>query len=88
MIIHNMVTAKISVIPLARMIAGSLSMIPYNSQRQIPIVNTEYIPRDRSLVCRVLMIFMACGKNETVVQIPAANPSSVTISICFISFVT
>lgn len=74
---NNIVTVKISVIPLARMIGKSLIKIPYKNHKEIPVVNTAYIPNDKSLVCLVRMVFIACGKNEMVVQVAATNPSKV-----------
>ena len=41
------------------------------------MVNIKYIPKDKSLVCLVLMILTAWGKNEVVVQVAATNPSHV-----------
>jgi hypothetical protein len=50
---------NISVIPFARIMGMSEIKIPYKSHRNIPNVNMEYIPRDRSFVCLVLMVFTA-----------------------------
>ena len=52
--------------------------IPYTNHRKTPIVKTAYIPNDKSFVCFDLIVFIACGKNEMVVQVAATNPSIVT----------
>ncbi len=52
--------------------------IPYNNHRNIPMVNTEYMLKDRSFVCFVLIVFKAWGKKDMVVQAAASNPSMVT----------
>jgi len=46
-----------------------------------PVVKTEYILKERSLVCFVLAIFIACGRNAEVVHVPATYPIIVMISI-------
>ncbi|RZB32238.1 MAG: hypothetical protein AEth_00561 [Candidatus Argoarchaeum ethanivorans] len=51
--------------------------IPYTNHRKIPIVKTVYIPNDKSFVCFDLIVFIACGKNEMVVQVAITNPSIV-----------
>ena len=43
--------------------------IPYTNHRKTPIVKTAYIPNDKSFVCFDLIVFIACGKNEMVVQL-------------------
>lgn len=78
---NNIVAVKISDIPFARMIGKSLIKIPYTNHKITPVVNTIYIPNDKSLVCLVCMVFSACGKNEKVVQVAATNPSTVINSI-------
>ena len=65
------------VIPLAKIMGRSPIKIPYNNHRNIPIVNNEYIPKDRSSVCLVFIVFIACGKNEMVVQAAATRPITV-----------
>lgn len=73
----RIVVQNTNVIPLAKIMGRSLIKIPYNNHRNIPIVNTEYIPKDRSCVCLVLIVFTACGKNEMVVQAAATRPRTV-----------
>ena len=81
MIKDNIVAAKIKDIPFARIIGRSFIKIPYKNHRKTPVVNTVYIPKDKSLVCLVFIVFIACGKKEIVVQVAATNPSNVIISI-------
>jgi len=50
--------------------------IPYTIHKKIPLVIMTYIPREISLTCFVLSILMICGKNATVVHIPAISPTS------------
>jgi hypothetical protein len=68
---------NIRVIAFAKIIGRSSLRIPYMSHRNIPNVNTEYIPKDRSFVCLVFMVFTAWGRNEMVVKAAATNPSMV-----------
>ena len=68
---------NISVIAFAKIMGRSSIKIPYNNHRNIPNVNTEYMPKDRSFVCFVLIVFNAWGKNDMVVQAAATNPSMV-----------
>lgn len=77
-----MAAVKINVIPFARIMGKSRIRIPYKNHKKTPVVNTEYIPKDKSFVCLVFMVFIACGKNEIVVKVAATNPS---IVIKFIS---
>lgn len=77
MIRKRIVVQNTKVIPLAKIMGKSSIKIPYNNQRNIPKVNIEYIPNDRSFVCLVLIVFIACGKNEMVVQVAATRPSTV-----------
>jgi len=65
------------VIPFARITGRSLIKIPYTNHKNTPVVNTEYIPIDKSFTCLVFIVFIACGKNEMVVQVAATNPSMV-----------
>ena len=79
LIIRNrIVVVKIKVIPFARTTGMSLIRIPYINHKKIPVVNIAYIPNDKSLVCFSFIVFIACGKNEIVVQIAATNPSKMT----------
>ena len=70
----RMIVVKMEVMIFAIMIGTSCFSIPYKSQRIIPVVNTRYIPNDRSFVCLDLMVLIAWGKNETVVKAAATNP--------------
>src|SRR3989344_2674696 len=83
-IINNILEVKINVIEFAKIIGESLVKIPYKSHKKIPVVNTIYIPSDKSLVCFVFMVFIACGKYEIVVQTAAASPNNVIVSIHFV----
>jgi hypothetical protein len=77
MIRKRIAVQNTKVIPLAKIMGKSPIKIPYNNQRNIPNVNIEYIPHDRSFVCFVLIVFKACGKNEMVVHVAATRPSTV-----------
>ena len=74
-----MVREKKNVIRLATITGISLTSNPYNNHKKTPVVNMVYMPKDRSLVCLVLMILMACGKKAKVVQIAAINPMMVYV---------
>ena len=53
----------------------------YTHHSNTPVVYTEYIPKEISLVCFVLRIFIACGRNAEVVHAPATYPIIVMTSI-------
>ena len=56
------------VVPLAIIIGQACEAIPYINQAATPKVKMEYILTERPEVFFVLRIFIACGKNEIVVQ--------------------
>ena len=68
-------------IKFARMIGRALSKIPYISQQVTPIKNIIYIPKDKSLVCFVLIIFTSCGIKQLVVSIAADIPNIFVIAL-------
>jgi len=80
---YKIVAVNTRVIPFARMTGMSFMKIPYTNHRKTPVVKTAYIPNDRSFVCFDLIVFIACGKNEMVVQVAAINPSTVIKFIIF-----
>ena len=81
MIRINIVATKTKVITFAMMIGKSSLRMPYTSHKKTPVVNTAYMPNDRSLVCLVFMVFIACGRNDAVVHVAAIKPSKVIMSI-------
>lgn len=54
---------------------------PNKSHKKVPIVNTRYIFSDIPDVSFVLIVLIACGKKEVLVQNAAARPSNVMLSI-------
>ena len=52
------------------------------NQRKVPNENIEYIPREIPDVFFVLIVFIACGRNEDVVDIAARSPIIVVMLIC------
>ena len=70
-----------NVIAFARITGKSLIKIPYKNHKKTPIVSIVYMLNDKSLVCLVFMVFIACGKTEMVVHVAAPNPSKVIHSI-------
>ena len=52
------------------------------NQSKVPNENIEYIPREIPNVFFVLIVFIACGKNEEVVDIAASSPIIVVMLIC------
>ncbi|MEO5500763.1 MAG: hypothetical protein ABIR31_04905 [Ginsengibacter sp.] len=52
------------------------------NQSKVPNENIEYIPREIPDVFFVLMVSIACGKNEDVVAIAARSPIIVVMLIC------
>ena len=61
------------------MIMGkSLIKNPYVSHNKTPVIKIIYIPKEISFVCLVLIVFIVCGKKETVVKAAAISPTTVT----------
>jgi len=48
--------------------------MPYTSHISVPAVKNEYMPRDMDVVFLVLIVFIACGINDTVVPQAAIMP--------------
>ena len=48
--------------------------MPYISHKTVPRVNNEYIYNEMPEVSLVLMVLIACGKNEKVVPNAAIKP--------------
>lgn len=72
-----MITAKINVIPFA-ISTGKLSEAnPYENQSNVPNAKSEYMDNEIAEVSFVLIVFIACGRNDVVVQNAADKPSSV-----------
>jgi len=70
-----------SVIALA-MVTGRLGLIiPYISHKRVPAVKRAYIDNEIPDVFFVLIVSIACGKNETVVPKAANKPIMVTMFI-------
>ena len=62
-----MVAANISVMALATATGRLGSITPYISHNKVPAVNRQYMGNEIPDVSLVCMVFIACGKNETVV---------------------
>jgi len=56
------------------MIGKSFLNKPYMNHSIVPTVIRVYIPKDKSLVCFVLIVLMAWGKNAMVVHEAATRP--------------
>ncbi len=54
-------------------------IIPYVSQHTNPVSVIISITSERSLVCLVLIVFTACGRNAKVVRKPAVKPIMVAM---------
>jgi hypothetical protein len=55
-------------------IGQSVCKSPYTSQSNIPILRIIYIGSERSLVCLLLSVLIACGIYAIVVPAAAAKP--------------
>ncbi len=73
--------AKNKVTVFARAKGQSWLINAYKLHSNTPVVKTEYILKEISLVCFVLTIFIACGRNAEVVHAPAKYPIIVMKSI-------
>jgi len=51
--------------------------MPNNNHNNVPNAKSEYMKKDIPEVFFVCIVFMACGKNEIVVQVAANKPSIV-----------
>jgi hypothetical protein len=76
-----MMTANMSVTKFADVTGIFLLKMPNNSHSNVPNANNEYIDNDMPEVSFVRIVFIACGRNEMVVQHAANKPSMVTGSI-------
>lgn len=54
---------------------------PYTIQTSIPVLRMRNIHKETSFADLVLMVFITCGKKETVVSVPPINPKIVTESM-------
>lgn len=63
------------------MIGTELIKTPYTSQRRTPAQKTANIPNDTSLADFELQVLTSCGRNATVVNVPATNPMAIVPSI-------
>jgi len=68
---------KIKVTALAAIIGILLEKMPNNNHNNVPNAKSEYMKKDIPEVFFVCIVFMACGKNEIVVQVAANKPSIV-----------
>ena len=64
---------------MAKITGKLLVIIPKANHKTVPIVNNEYIDNEIPLVSFVLMVFIACGKKESVVQNAANKPMIVVM---------
>jgi hypothetical protein len=69
-----MIKANTSVTAFASVTGRLWLAIPNNSQSRVPKVNRPYIYSEMPAVFFVLMVLMACGIKETVVQKAAHSP--------------
>ncbi len=74
-----MITENINVTELAAMIGILPENKPNKSHNKVPKAKSEYISREIPEVSFVLMVFIACGRKEMVVQMAAAKPKIVTV---------
>lgn len=74
-----MMEAKIRVMPLARLTGRLEENIPKSNQSKVPNAKREYMAREIPEVSFVLMVLMAWGIKEAVVQAAAASPRMVTV---------
>ena len=81
-----MIDANIRVMALARETGRFLLKRPYSSQRNVPVVKTVYMANEMPDVFLVLMVWIACGRKDTVVKHAAARPTRVMISITVLLF--
>src|SRR5579859_1408860 len=70
------VSNNASVTALATMIGAAHSNTPYTSHRTTPAENVISIPQERSWQRLLRHALCTCGTNESVVNVPAINPSS------------
>ena len=78
----------ISVITFANTIIGSRICIPYNIQRDTPILNCTNIHKLKSLTILVLNILITCGTNPNIVSNAADEPiKNQTFSIICMLFI-
>jgi len=61
----------------------SLIRIPYMSQTKTAVPKSANVPADMSLVDRVFITLMSCGRSETVVSAAPINPRAIIKSILF-----
>src|SRR5690349_5829034 len=73
----NNTTISASVTAFATRIGNDLSATPYTSHKNTPNPNATSMPRDKSSQRLLLHALCTCGTNDSVVSVPAANPSNV-----------
>ena len=59
---------------------------PNKNHKKVPDVKSEYINKEIPDVSLVRIVLIACGKKDVVVNIAAAKPINVIISIQFFLF--
>ena len=72
-----MIIAKSSVMALATRMGILLLYNPNRNHSKVPVAKSEYINNDIPLVSFVWIVFIACGRNEAVVNKAAAKPKIV-----------
>ncbi len=70
-----MIKASTAVMAFAISTGRSLENNPYRNQRIVPVVKMIYMYNEMPEVSFVLIVLIACGKKEIVVQNAAANPA-------------
>ncbi len=76
-----MPSAIASVTAFATIKGNELIITPYTSHSRTPVQVDIYMRSDMSPVERERHAFRNCGKNATVVRVPAARPSTVIASM-------
>jgi len=78
---HKIIQANTSVMPLATLTGMSWLSNPKINHTSVPNAKSEYMANDMPEVFFVLMVCIACGTNEAVVQTAASSPMAVIMSL-------
>ena len=73
--------AKTNVTALAMVTGMLLLNAPNNNHNNVPVANSVYMDNEMLLVSFVRIVFIACGKNDAVVNAAAIKPVIVMIFI-------
>ena len=72
---------KINVTVFARIIGRASIKIPYSNQRKTPLQKIRNMPSEMSFADLDFQVFVNCGTNAMVVNVPAASPMIVIVSM-------